>query len=48
MNRADFWCRVLGWLQIGGALAVGAAIYVLWAFIFGWIVMEDPGFFAVF
>ena len=48
MNRADFWCRVLGWLQIGGALAVGAAIYALWAFIFGWIVMEDPGFFAVF
>ena len=48
MNRADFWCRVLGWPQIGGALAVGAAIYALWAFIFGWIVMEDPGFFAVF
>jgi hypothetical protein len=48
MNRADFWCRVLGWLQIGGALAVGAAIYALWAFIFGWIVMEDPGFFTVF
>lgn len=46
MNRADFWCRVLGWLQIGGALAVGAAIYALWAFIFGWIVMEDPGFFT--
>jgi hypothetical protein len=48
MNRADFWCRVLGWLQIGGALAVGGAIYALWAFIFGWIVMEDPGFFTVF
>ncbi len=48
MNRADFWCRVLGWLQIGGALAVGAAIYALWALIFGWIVMENPGFFTVF
>lgn len=48
MNRADFWCRVLGWLQIGGALAVGAAIYALWALIFGWIVMEAPGFFTVF
>lgn len=47
MNRADFWCRVMGWLQIGGALAVGAAIYALWAFIFGWIVMENPGFFTV-
>lgn len=47
MNRADFWCRVLGWLQIGGAVAVGAAIYALWAFIFGWISMENPGFFTV-
>lgn len=47
MNRADFWCRVLGWLQVGGALAVATAIYLLWAFIFGWIVMDDPGFFVV-
>jgi hypothetical protein len=47
MNRADFWCRVIGWLQIGGAMAVGAAIYALWAFIFGWIVMDNPGFFVV-
>ena len=23
MNRADFWCRVLGWLQVAGAAAVG-------------------------
>ena len=44
MSRADFWCRVLGWLQIGGALAVAAAIYALWTLIFGWIVMEDGGF----
>ncbi|MFN4143725.1 hypothetical protein [Aestuariivirga sp.] len=46
MNRADFWCRVLGWLQIGGALAVGASIYALWTIIFGWIVIEDGGFFT--
>ena len=46
MNRADFWCRVLGWLQIGGALVVGAAIYAAWALLFGWIVMENPGFFT--
>jgi len=47
MNRADFWCRVMGWLQIAGALAVGTAIYAAWALIFGWIIMDDPGFFAV-
>jgi hypothetical protein len=46
MNRADFWCRVMGWLQIGGAIAVGATIYAAWAFLFGWIVMENPGFFT--
>jgi|GEM_PF-3597832 len=46
MNRADFWCRVMGWVQVGGALAVGAAIYALWALMFGWIVMDDPGFLA--
>jgi hypothetical protein len=46
MNRADFWCRVMGWLQIGGAMAVGAAIHVLWALIFGWIAMDNPGFLA--
>ena len=44
MNRADFWCRVLGWLQVAGAFAVGGAIYVLWTLIFGWIVIEDAGF----
>ena len=47
MNRADFWCRVMGWLQIAGAVAVGAAIYAAWAFLFGWIVMENPGFLTV-
>lgn len=43
MNRADFWCRVLAWLQIGGAFAVGIAIYALWALLFGWIVIQDGG-----
>ena len=44
MSRADFWCRVLGWLQVAGAVAVGGAIYALWALIFGWIAIEDAGF----
>lgn len=48
MNRADFWCRVLGWLQVGGALAVGIAIYALWTLMFGWVEMESPAFLAVF
>ena len=48
MNRADFWCRVLGWLQVGGAVAVGIAIYALWALLFGWVAMESPAFLAVF
>lgn len=48
MNRADFWCRVLGWLQVGGALAVGIAIYALWTLMFGWVAMESPAFLAVF
>lgn len=46
MNRADFWCRVMGWAQVGGALAVGAAIYALWALMFGWMVMENAVFLA--
>ena len=48
MNRADFWCRVLGWLQVGGALAVGTAIYALWALLFGWVAMDSPLFLAIF
>lgn len=43
MNRADFWCRVLGGLQIGGAVATGAVIYLLWSVFLGGIVLEDGG-----
>ena len=34
----------MGWLQLGGAVAVGGTIYALWALIFGWMVIEDAGF----
>ena len=47
MNRADFWCRVIGWLQVAGAVAVGGAIYMMWTLIFGWIIIEDAGFLNV-
>jgi hypothetical protein len=30
MNRADFWCRAAGWLQIAGGLAMGLLIVLLW------------------
>ena len=47
MTRADFWCRVLGWVQIVGAAVVGAAIYTLWAIMFSWIEIDDGGFFKM-
>jgi hypothetical protein len=30
MNRADFWCRVIGWLQIAGGIGMGVLIIFLW------------------
>jgi hypothetical protein len=30
MNRADFWCRVLGWVQIAGGAVTAAVILFLW------------------
>jgi hypothetical protein len=45
MNRADFWCRVLGWLQLGGAVVCGATIYWLWQLLFGWIDIKNGEFF---
>lgn len=47
MTRGDFWCRVLGWLQIGGAVATGLLIHGLWELFFGWIELNDDGFFDV-
>lgn len=40
MSRADFWCRVLAWLQIGGAVATGAVIYLLWEVFMGAMTAE--------
>lgn len=45
MDRADFWCRILGWLQLGGAAVCGATIYWLWQLFFGWIDIRNGEFF---
>ena len=47
MIRADFWCRVLGWLQLLSGVATAVLIWLLWKLIFGWIDIEDGGFFNV-
>lgn len=46
MTRADFWCRVLGWLQVASGVATGALIWLLWNILFSWIDIEDGGFFT--
>lgn len=30
MSRADFWCRILGWLQIVGGAVTAGVILFLW------------------
>lgn len=29
MNRADFWCRVIGWVQIGGGVLIALTIFAI-------------------
>jgi hypothetical protein len=43
MRRADFWCRILAWLQIGGALVTAAAIYMLWSIFIGAMAADAGG-----
>lgn len=43
MNRADFWCRVLGWSQIAGAAVCGVVIYMFWSILFGWMEINTAG-----
>ena len=31
MTRADFWCRVIGWVQIASGLAVAILVFSLWS-----------------
>ncbi len=47
MTRADFWCRVLGWLQLLSGLVSAVLFYLLWTIIFSWIDLNDGGFVAV-
>lgn len=47
MTRGDFWCRVLGWLQVAGGFAVAACVYALWTFFFGWLELKNDTIFHV-
>ena len=31
MTRADFWCRILGWVQVAIGLAVAILVFLLWS-----------------
>lgn len=47
MNRADFWCRVLAGLQIGGAVVTAAAIYLLWSVFIAPATLDADGVFLL-
>lgn len=43
MTRADFWCRVVGWLQIAFVVAVMVFVLVFWEFFLLFIpFLDDP------
>lgn len=37
MTRADFWCRVLGWLQIASGLGVALLVFWVWELFAAWL-----------
>ena len=41
MNRAEFWCRLLGWLQLAAGFALAAAILFLWQLIRDIFMIDD-------
>lgn len=40
MTRADFWCRVLGWLQIASGALLGVLVMLVWRLFADWL---EPG-----
>lgn len=48
MNRADFWCRVLGWLQILSGAFMAFMVFALWEFFAVWLDIGQVGFLVFF
>lgn len=41
MTRADFWCRVLGWLEMAGSAAFAAFVMFMWKMFLALFQIED-------
>ena len=41
MTRADFWCRVVGWLQIAGGLLLAFIVLFLWDFVLSLFMIDS-------
>jgi hypothetical protein len=41
MTRADFWCRVLGWVEMAGSAAFAGFILVMWTLFLELFQIED-------
>ena len=48
MTRADFWCRVLGWLQMLSGAFMAFMVFALWEFFAVWLDIDQVGFLVVF
>lgn len=41
MTRADFWCRVLGWVQLAAGLVTAALILFMWELVREVFLLQD-------
>lgn len=46
MTRADFWCRVLGWVQLVSGAAIALLVFLLWSLFQDWIDIDAVSFFV--
>lgn len=47
MTRADFWCRVLGWIQIVSGLLMALLVFLLWELFDAWLDLDAAGILVV-
>ncbi|MFT3987131.1 hypothetical protein [Aestuariivirga sp.] len=47
MDRAEFWCRILGWLQMAGGFVVALTIILVWKLLFAWMEQDNGALFAI-